>query len=56
MDKLRETTIARLRELQSGTDIESDHEDADLVLCDLLRALGYDDVVAEWHKVDKWYS
>lgn len=29
---------------------------ANTVLCDLLRALGYGDVVDEWEKVEKWYA
>lgn len=37
-------------------DPESAHVNADKVLCDLLRALGYGDVVDEWEKVEKWYA
>ena len=33
-----------------------DHSSADDVLCALLSALGYDDVVTEYHKVNKWYA
>jgi hypothetical protein len=52
----REEAIAQLKQLQTGTDIEVLHGKADDVLCDLLEALGYSDVVAEWHLVDKWYA
>ena len=48
--------IAKLKELQSGRDIESEHSYADDVLCQLLISLGYQDVVDEWNKVEKWYA
>lgn len=46
----------RLKTAQENTDIESAHEDADDILCDLLEALGYKNVVEEYHKVEKWYA
>lgn len=52
----REKAIARLRELQKGHDTEADHINADGVLCRLLTEIGYQDVVDEWAKVDKWYA
>lgn len=53
----RDEAIAKLRELQDpGTNPEFGHADADDVLCDLLIALGYQDVVDEWKKVNKWYA
>jgi len=51
----REEAIQRLNACRTG-DIEYDHEEADGVLCDLLRSLGYDDVVDVWVSVDKWYA
>ena len=37
-------------------DAEAGHLQADIALCDLLSALGFDDVVAAYDKVQKWYS
>ncbi len=48
--------IAQLQELQSNGDIENAHIIADKILCDLLKDLGYSDVVLEWKNVEKWYA
>lgn len=48
--------IRQLKWLQNGGDTEADHVDADGVLCELLRSLGHNDVVTEYHKVNKWYA
>ena len=37
-------------------DIECAHIEADFILCELLRELGYGDVVDEWKQVDKYYA
>lgn len=50
---------ARLIELQTipgDGDPEAAHSEADRVLCLLLSEIGYDDVVAEWDKITKWYA
>jgi hypothetical protein len=53
----REEALVKLTKLHADSaDTERDHWDADDILCDLLRALGYDDVVEAWDKIDKWYS
>jgi hypothetical protein len=52
----REEAIRRLRDLQGSGDTEGDHRLADDVLCDLLRELGFADVVEEWVEVPKWYA
>jgi hypothetical protein len=52
----REEAIARLKELQTGGDIDAEHCYADDVLCRLLVSLGYQDVVDEWAKIEKWYA
>jgi hypothetical protein len=52
----REQAIAELKRLQLDRDAEVAHGEADDVLCKLLAALGYQDVVDEWEKVDKWYA
>ena len=51
---LREEAIAELVKCQNNRDTEAAHVIADDVLCKLLDALGYSDVVAEYAKVDKW--
>ena len=35
---------------------ESDHYEADLLLCDLLEKLGYAEVVEVYKELPKWYS
>ncbi len=52
----REEAIKLLQECARSGDIEAAHSDADDVLCSLLMSLGYEDVVDEWCKVDKWYA
>ena len=52
----REAAIVELKNWQTVTDSEAAHAEADDVICDLLRELGYGDVVDEYEKVDKWYS
>lgn len=51
-----EEAVNKLRELQRCGDIEIAHSMADDVLCDLLIALGYGDVVDEFKAVEKWYA
>lgn len=53
---LRDKAIAELIEEQENWDSEMAHVNADEVLCDLLTALGYDDVVAEYNRIRKWYA
>ena len=54
--KLSHEAITGLRALQGIGDPEKAHGNADDVLCELLKRLGYDDVVDEWEKVEKWYA
>lgn len=35
---------------------EEEHIDADEVLCQLLNSLGYEDVVSEYRKIEKFHS
>lgn len=46
----------RLEELQLLGNLEQAHIDADKVLCELLIALGFKDVVAEFEAIDKYYG
>lgn len=51
-----EEALKKLKESQDNGDTELAHGDADDVLCELLESLGYEDVVAEYKRVDKWYA
>ena len=48
--------VNKLKELQGVFDTESNHILADQILCDLLTRLGYNKVVQEFKKIDKWYA
>lgn len=52
----REEAINKLKILQGMGDKEIAHCNADDVICDLLKALGYEDVVKEYDEIDKWYA
>lgn len=54
----REEAIDKLVEIQETGegDHELSHIKADDILSDLLRDLGYDDVVDEFDKIEKWYA
>lgn len=53
----KDEAIRKLVELQvENPDTEVVHEEADDILCQFLTSLGYQDVVLEWSKVDKWYA
>ena len=52
----KEEAITKLKECQKKNDTEVAHDIADGILCDLLKELGYKDVVKEYYKVDKWYA
>ncbi len=51
----REEAIAALEDANKY-DTEAAHVRADIVLCDLLESLGYEDVVKAWDRVSKWYA
>lgn len=52
----REEAIEKLKQAKICGDTEEAHYEADDILCELLSSLGFDDVVSEYHKVDKWYA
>ena len=52
----REEALKELNECIENDDVESAHVHADNVLCELLIALGYEDIVNEYHLVHKWYA
>lgn len=52
----REAAIKKLRRLRGLTDQEAAHIHADNILRELLDTLGYEDVVAEFDNIAKWYA
>jgi hypothetical protein len=54
-EKLKQIAIERLKEADL-LDTELGHIKADEILCDLLKSLGYEDVVVEFNKIGKWYA
>ena len=52
----REGAIRGLKEAQENGDYEGAHMVTDDILCEFLESLGYEDIVAEWVLVGKWYA
>ena len=48
--------LTGLRYCQDSDDTEIAHARADEILCNFLIDLGYQNIVDEYEKVDKWYS
>ena len=42
--------------IDSSNDPESNHGDADNLLCEVLTSLGYDEGVKIFEQMDKWYA
>jgi hypothetical protein len=53
-----EEAAAKMREIFSGTDynIGAAHLEADELLCQILRELGYGEAVQIFEDADKWYA
>jgi hypothetical protein len=51
-----ETFEEKMRKIFSDTDTERAHGEADDLMCDLLRALGYGGGIDIFEKEEKWYS
>lgn len=54
--ELKTKYIEEMKKHQHNGDIESAHGNADDDLCNLLRDLGFGEVVEEYLLVDKWYA
>ena len=52
----REEALEELVVLKHDSDTEMAHVHADDVLCQLLTALGYKDVVTAYRDIGKWYA
>ena len=58
IDALYQKSLSRLKELvnKEYPDEEEDHSEADMILFDMLNALGYKDLTDAWDDIKKWYS
>ena len=52
----QEEAIEKLTEFAEDNDVEMRHQNADRLLCDILRQLEWDKVVKEYQKIGKWYA
>jgi hypothetical protein len=52
----RAVFIRELEALQGNADYEATHSRADDILCKVIKILGYEDIVAAWDRVGKWYA
>lgn len=48
--------VRELQSLQNDSDTEKVHAVADGILCELLRDLGYGEVVDAYEQLDMWYA
>lgn len=53
-----QAALDAMREIRArGTyDVERNHVDADNVLCELLRTLGFNALVDEYAEIEMWYA
>lgn len=54
--KLNEKYLKQMSELKNNDDYEASHGTADDILCELLNALGYTDLVRTFEELPKWYA
>lgn len=52
--KLEETYVDKIKKLEPEINCRQ-HSEADLILCELLEKLGYENVVEEYKKIPKYY-
>ncbi len=52
----KQKILIKLKECQEMSDQESAHEIADDIWCKLLTMIGFEDIVKEYEKIDKWYA
>jgi len=54
--QLQDEYVQKMQGCVDNGDTEVAHGDADDLLCELLRKLGYNEVVARYYDVKKWYA
>ena len=52
----KDEILNKMIELGKSDDFEVAHGEADHLLCEFLKSLGYNDIVEAYNKVGKWYS
>ena len=53
---LHQSCLHRMKALINDDDREEAHIKADRILCKILHAIGFDDVVEAFNEIDKWYT
>ncbi len=54
--KLENEYIEKIEQECKGFDQESDHVYADNLLCELLKELGFNNLVKRYEEIPKWYA
>ena len=47
---------AKMKEILKGEDSETEHQNADYLMCNVLMTLGYEDGVTIFLKSTRWYA
>lgn len=53
---LHEKYLTKFKEKCLSVDIEINHSNAEDILCELLEDLGYNELITEFKKLEKWYA
>mgnify|MGYP003656958146 CR=1 FL=1 len=56
LEEIKETMLKLVNNLPEDRDIESDHQDADSLLCEALEILGQGELTQSFHYINKWYA
>lgn len=51
-----EQFVLAMRRIAKGVDLETEHSAADMLMCSLLTALGYEEGIAVYLFMKRWYS
>jgi hypothetical protein len=55
-EELKEKYLQKMKDVAKNHDAEVAHCDADDLLCELLKDLGYEEIIEAFESVDKWYA
>lgn len=55
-EELKMLYVKRMIEAGNQDDPEDAHADADDILCEVLEKLGFEDLVSEFNKINKYYA
>lgn len=55
-EKLQAEYVEKMKGCVENGDTEAAHGDADDLLCEFLRKLGYNELVEKYLEVNKWYA